>query len=244
MEKTMKKTLAWLTVLTSLLSMMSIAAAQEPSVGSPAQDPRWGTVNPQQLNVAAVGFTPLEDGQWTNTPSGWSNRTGGTNTTTCANVHLPGGALLHHITTWTNDTDAANDVSYSLFSVDLTTNTVTTPFTFSTTGTPGIERAARALSPAITISNDRRTYSICVFQTGTTAATQYAGATFWYHLQVSPSPASASFTDVPTDSWAFQWIEALKASGITSGCTATTFCPNNNVSRAEMAVFLSRALGL
>lgn len=39
-------------------------------------------------------------------------------------------------------------------------------------------------------------------------------------------------------------IEALRASGITAGCTATTFCPNQSVTRAEMAAFLVRGFDL
>jgi hypothetical protein len=39
-------------------------------------------------------------------------------------------------------------------------------------------------------------------------------------------------------------VEALYASNITTGCAAGTFCPDNNVTRAEMATFLARALGL
>jgi hypothetical protein len=124
--------------------MMSIAAAQEPPVGSPARNPRWGTVNPQQLNVAAIGFTPQGNGTWVhNADTGWSYRSGGTSSGMCTNIHLPTGALLEFVTTWTNDTDAATNVVYVLYSVDLTTNIGQTPFSFSTTGTPGIERYAR-----------------------------------------------------------------------------------------------------
>jgi|APSaa5957512535_1039671.scaffolds.fasta_scaffold15953_2 SpoIID/LytB domain protein len=39
-------------------------------------------------------------------------------------------------------------------------------------------------------------------------------------------------------------IEALRASGITAGCTTTTFCPDRMVTRAEMAAFLLRGFGL
>ncbi|MDH5294891.1 MAG: S-layer homology domain-containing protein [Acidimicrobiia bacterium] len=39
-------------------------------------------------------------------------------------------------------------------------------------------------------------------------------------------------------------IGALAAAGITKGCTPTRFCPEDPVSRAEMAVFLDRAFGL
>ncbi|MBZ5535415.1 MAG: S-layer homology domain-containing protein [Acidobacteriia bacterium] len=65
-----------------------------------------------------------------------------------------------------------------------------------------------------------------------------------YRLQVSPAPAVASFTDVPTGHWAFRWVEALKGAGITAGCGGTSFCPDSPVTRAQMAVFLSNALGL
>ena len=54
----------------------------------------------------------------------------------------------------------------------------------------------------------------------------------------------ASFTDVPLGYWAFQYIKALKASGITQGVTPTTYEPESNVTRAQMAVFLAKALGL
>lgn len=39
-------------------------------------------------------------------------------------------------------------------------------------------------------------------------------------------------------------INALAASGITSGCSATEFCPNRGVTRGQMAAFLDRALNL
>ena len=38
-------------------------------------------------------------------------------------------------------------------------------------------------------------------------------------------------------------INRLAAAGITKGCTATTFCPDLNVTRGQMAAFLHRALG-
>lgn len=258
----MKKIAVWLSLAVSLFSMAPIAVAQETPTGSPGfqiaspnagpasasdspnPDPRWGLVNWHELNMAMMGFTPLDNGTWSHFLSGWSYRSGGTNTGTCTNVHLPSGASLQGITTWTNDTDAVNNITYTLYSVNLVTNVGTNPFSFTTSGAPGIERLFRTVSPAITINNDRHTYAICIFH-GTTGSTlQSAGATFWYHLQVNPAPATASFTDVPTSHWAFQFIQALRTSGITSGCTATTYCPDAGVTRAEMAVFLSRALGL
>lgn len=53
------------------------------------------------------------------------------------------------------------------------------------------------------------------------------------------------FTDVPPSNPFFNDIEALAASGVTSGCTSTTYCPKSNVTREQMAAFLNRlgALG-
>jgi len=51
-----------------------------------------------------------------------------------------------------------------------------------------------------------------------------------------------AFADVPTSHWAFSHIEALAASGITSGCGGGNYCPENPVTRAQMAVFLERGM--
>lgn len=53
-----------------------------------------------------------------------------------------------------------------------------------------------------------------------------------------------SFADVPPDYWAWQQIETFYDSGITSGCATgpLRYCPLNSVTRAEMAVFLERAM--
>jgi large repetitive protein len=51
----------------------------------------------------------------------------------------------------------------------------------------------------------------------------------------------ATFADVPTDYWAWRFVEALVASGITGGCGPGEFCPTRRVTRAEAAIFLVRA---
>jgi hypothetical protein len=52
----------------------------------------------------------------------------------------------------------------------------------------------------------------------------------------------SSFGDVPTDSWAWSYVEALATAGLTNGCAPGQYCPGNPVSRGEMAVFLERGL--
>jgi hypothetical protein len=67
-----------------------------------------------------------------------------------------------------------------------------------------------------------------------------------WRLQVAPAPVTATFTDVPTDHPFFRFVEALAAAGITAGCSGAPpqFCPDAPITRGEMAVFLSAALGL
>ncbi len=60
----------------------------------------------------------------------------------------------------------------------------------------------------------------------------------------TPPPASGVFTDVANDYWAAGWIEQLAAEGITGGCGGGNYCPDNPVTRAQMAVFLVRTFGL
>jgi hypothetical protein len=74
---------------------------------------------------------------------------------------------------------------------------------------------------------------------------QYFGwVEVWWKRSVSPAPGSPTFNDVPLNHPFFQYIEALAASGITGGCGSGNYCPNNNVTRGQMAVFLAKALGL
>ncbi|HNB35520.1 MAG TPA: S-layer homology domain-containing protein [Anaerolineales bacterium] len=60
----------------------------------------------------------------------------------------------------------------------------------------------------------------------------------------SPPPATGTFSDVSADHWAAAWIEQLAAEGITSGCGSGIYCPENPVTRAQMAVFLVKAFNL
>ena len=60
----------------------------------------------------------------------------------------------------------------------------------------------------------------------------------------SPPAATGVFTDVPMSYWAASWIEQLASEGITGGCGAGTYCPDADVTRAQMAVFLVKAFSL
>jgi hypothetical protein len=58
-----------------------------------------------------------------------------------------------------------------------------------------------------------------------------------------PAAAGGSFSDV-AGHWAEAWIEQLREEGITSGHPDGSYRPENNVTRAEMAVFLVRAFAI
>jgi Beta-propeller repeat/S-layer homology domain len=53
--------------------------------------------------------------------------------------------------------------------------------------------------------------------------------------------ATPYFTDVPANHPFFPFIQKMKEWGITSGCSATQYCPDDNTTRGQMAVFLVRA---
>jgi len=78
----------------------------------------------------------------------------------------------------------------------------------------------------------------------TDGSDSFAGVTIEYQLQVSPAPLVATFPDVPTSDFGFQFVEALVASGITGGCGSGLYCPDSPVTRRQMAIFIAKALGL
>ena len=61
-----------------------------------------------------------------------------------------------------------------------------------------------------------------------------------------PPPATHTFSDmpVPGKEWMEPWVDEFYAEGITTGCGIgpLSYCPENPVTRAAMAVFLLRAL--
>ena len=63
-----------------------------------------------------------------------------------------------------------------------------------------------------------------------------------FELAAGPDP---DFSDVDADAWFAPDVARLAASGITRGCgDGTNFCPDGPTTRAHMATFLARALGL
>jgi hypothetical protein len=61
---------------------------------------------------------------------------------------------------------------------------------------------------------------------------------------VPPGPASAFFPDVPTDFWAFKYVEYIRGEAVTGGYPDGTYRPLEAVTRDQMAVYVQRAFAL
>lgn len=157
-------------------------------------------------------------------------------------LSIPAGAVIDYIGLETaNDTDGVLGVA--LYQTVL--NGVKTLITglSSTVHNWGVDFNASPIG--FQLSSNAGNQLVLEVENAPNANYQYFGwVEVWWHRTVSPAPASASFVDVPTTSPIFPFVEALKASGITAGCDATHYCPNNALTRGQMAVFLATALGL
>jgi len=59
-----------------------------------------------------------------------------------------------------------------------------------------------------------------------------------------PPPCDGDFADVPCPSQFADWIEQLAAEQITGGCGGNNYCPLNNNTRGQMAVFIVKTFNL
>jgi hypothetical protein len=168
-------------------------------------------------------------------------------------VQLPSGALVYGMTPYYYDNDAGAGINYFLFRTkrDGATFTSDTLWTHNSTGTPAIYAVYEALAtPYVWKNSDIPAGQIWTYwlraRDGSLgdSTTGFGGVSIWYKLQITPAPGSATFSDVPVGAFGFQHIEALVASGITAGCGGGNFCPNDPLTRVQMAIFLAKALGL
>ena len=211
--------------------------------------------NYQTLVIPAAEFTPQGDVTYRYNGSGFISRTGGTQDTFWAPVLLPAGAHISLSILYLYDDNPSANVTltwgaygfpqaydpyyHSFLSVTKDTDVGYTQKVFipntviryrtDLDGTGGSEATAYRLTVRLPVTNN---------------SLRFGGVELNWKRTVSPAPATATFPDVPTSHWAFQYVEALAASGITQGYSDGTFRPTNPVTRAQMATFLSRALGL
>jgi len=163
--------------------------------------------------------------------------------TWCVYPHLPAGALLTSIQWDYCDDDGGMAPTFGIFKIDRTGNeegqgNVLTPASYPA--------GCRTITQDLSASNfvvDYTDHRFIVYMSPTELV-HLVGALIGYKLQVSPAPATATFGDVPTTDFGFQYVEALVAAGITGGCGGGNYCPDSPVTRRQMAIFIAKALGL
>jgi hypothetical protein len=217
-------------------------------VSRAADRPTFGPFTSYQ-RVGVSEFTPVDSSMtysdaaiasttWSRFPTN-SNAFG----TFVATVHLPSGAILESVEFDVCDTSAAEDILATVQATSYTGENATV--------VGAIEAALSGCQPLtvippnpVQIDNYTGQLLLVVNLPTHDGTTSISGAILGYHLQVSPGPATATFNDVPVAHPFFQYVEALAAAGITGGCGGGNFCPNQPVTRGQMAVFLTKSLGM
>ena len=169
-----------------------------------------------------------------------------------ARIQAPEGASLGQLRSWSFDSDPDQDLIYRVwetcqaYGYDPPAHTLVAEN--STLGAIGYLPGTKSLN-GLTVNNQVCTYTVDVEFAGPDESCSSGGLralklqTSWTR-QVSPAPATASFNDVPTSHLFFQHVEALVKSGVTAGCGGGNYCPDQPVTRGQMAVFLAKTLGL
>ena len=169
-----------------------------------------------------------------------------------AQLKLPDGVALHTLQFWTYDDHPVYGLAFEVYEycrgVGFDPPIATLIGSGDTPGATGYYLGSAALN-GYTVNNKDCAYSVRVIFMP--ANLQCVGEQLqlfklqasWVR-QVSPAPAAASFSDVPAGHPFFQFVEALAKSGITGGCGNGSFCPDQPLTRGQMAVFLAKGLGL
>jgi len=216
----------------------------------------------QELNLGAAEFVPAEQNtafEWDDIHGYLYNPGATTGTLWYAPFHLPDGSVITQICVYAYDANPGRvvNVNYVVSRIayggqgpgDVLPSAFNTDFDIGYGTTCG-DPLEYAFHETADIDGDglpdHLVHRIRVVIGGNDGGSNLGlgGVGITWHRQVSPAPGSASFNDVPTGHPFFQFIEALAASGITAGCGGGNYCPDAPLTRGQMAVFLSKALGL
>ena len=249
----MKRHLALAAVLSLAAASLSAQDAATPIGASPApsapqtRPKTYGTDATSYQHISAAAFTPAES-TTTYSDSIFSTSAFGRYPTAgfgyfISAPTLPSGSIVDVVDFgWCDDNPGG--VTYRVNSTNLVGTSVVQLALVNNSGFPGCGTTAVTLSSPFTIDNNANQLIFSVYIPVFDGSKTLTGATVHYKLQVSPAPGMATFNDVPASDFGFQYIEALAASGITGGCGGGNYCPDNPVTRRQMAIFLAKALGL
>jgi hypothetical protein len=217
------------------------ASSSDPSlIAGPSPD--WGTSSDVVVLVAAKAFVPRNtttvlDTYWDNGVTYVSS----TLNYLYASVSPPLGALLTGVGFDGYDVDASLNIAWGLRVANADGSSASLAWYASSQSGGWFSSYGSISSHQVELG---KYYFLVVDLKKTGQDMRIRGMRLYYKLQVSPAPATATFLDVPTGHLFFQYVEALAASGITAGCGGGNYCPDAPLTRGQMAVFLSKALGL
>ncbi len=241
-----------------VLAALAISAEAQ----TPPADPDYGTECCQILQISTAAFDPLDF-----VGTGWARNFGyfcrsgtGNPTGFWAPVDLPSGSRIVSIGLFFLDNTLEADIQAALYA-----NKGGNPapggsgppaevagVQVTSSAAPGYGYASAATD--VTVLNDvafdpdAAQYYVYVNQASAAdvafCSLGFKAVEIRWQRQVSPAPATATFNDVPTNHPFFQFVEALASSAITAGCGSGNYCPDAPLTRGQMAVFLSKALGL
>lgn len=214
----------------------------------------YGTQDTGYVEVPATQFRMLDSTKsYFTTGFGWMSpvglyQTGGSQENFAAGITsvLPAGALLTRLELDSCDTNAGgNNVHGWLTVCDYNGQACAAYQVIASSNGDGCTSYSFDISPLnLIVDNFNNSYTLQANVDAMDGTNIINGMILGYKLQVSAAPGAAAFGDVPLGHPFFQYIEALYASGITGGCGGGNYCPDNPVTRGQMAVFLSKALGL
>lgn len=246
--------------LTAAAYAQELVGAQADPSGVVVIEPRsWNEAAPREPVYGTLDFitytVPIQNFMLPNNTVTWATsglgavyQTSGVQIDWWAPVVLPSGALVSSIEMEACDSTATGQTLFGMSQVispGVNGWNITSVGSTGTSATPGCAFFPINLTTPVTIDNENNIYLLFADWEGNfTSNNRIHAVRIFYNLQVSPAPGTATFSDVPTGHSYFQYIEALAASGITVGCGGGNYCPDSYLTRGQMAVFLSRALGL
>lgn len=206
----------------------------------------FGTSDYTVTTIAGVGFAPGSNGMIYNVSGSVARAVNAIGGHFYSALDLPAGAVIDFIGFNNFNDGTPNVMAIHLYARDSSGNV--SPL-FALDNTPHTSWVTDInpvpLGIVWTGSQNNGVTLILDMEIAPSSSTQFfASVEVWWKRSVSPAPATPTFGDVPASDIGFQYIEALAASGITGGCGGGNYCPDANLTRRQMAIFLAKALGL
>jgi S-layer homology domain len=206
--------------------------------------PSYGTTDLTYVRVTGLEFFPADASDGYAGTGGTLRRHPIISNTMFAPVHLPNGSIIDYLAIDFCDSLDPQDILLTLLDCGPLGGNCSTPVAnVNSFGAPGCSVISTS-GFHYQVNDTGSSFALAAAFQAHDSLLEISRAIVGYRLQVSPDPVFATFLDVPVGHSQHQFVEALAASGITAGCGSGNYCPDNPVTRGQMAVFLAKALGL